>query len=338
MKTALEQAVAWYSRLQAPDCRPQERTQFIRWLAASAEHASAYAEVECLSRAMDSQSTHDPRLRAMADAALSEETPAPSALAAFFAASSRRLVPLAAAACMVLSFFIAPLLRDFMAEAPSFVSFSAPTGEQRQLTLNDGSRASLDSDSSLRVQMSKAVRAIELVEGRALFEVAHDAQRPFSVSVGATRVIALGTRFQVQRDAHEVIVTLEEGSVEVVTELDGTTQRQLMQPGEQLRYDADSADWVRAAVETDTVTSWARGRHVFRNTRLGDALLEVNRYAQPKVRLDDPALAELSVSGNFIIGDSALIVSAFAAALPLRMVDSGNELLLVSTQDPDGPQ
>jgi ferric-dicitrate binding protein FerR (iron transport regulator) len=39
-------------------------------------------------------------------------------------------------------------------------------------------------------------------------------------------------------------------------------------------------------------------------------------------------LADLPVSGSFISGDSAVIVAAFAAVLPLRVADGGNELLL----------
>jgi transmembrane sensor len=327
MKTALEQAVAWYARLQAPDCQPQERLEFGRWLEESSEHARAYASVERLVRELDARAGADPELRAMADAALVEDT-APSAAVVFFRAWNSHLVPLAAAACLVISFFLAPALRDYMAEAPARVAFETAAGQQDVLTLDDGTVTSLDSDSAFTVQMSADARDIELVKGRALFEVTHDRQRPFSVAAGSMKVIALGTRFQVQRKDKLVIVTLEEGSVEVVSEAGGRTLRDRLRPGEQLRFEEDADAWTKLSVETDTVTSWSRGRHVFRNTRLGDAVEEMNRYARTQVRLDDPALADLTVSGNFILGDSALILSAFEAALPVRVVDSGNELVL----------
>ncbi len=77
------------------------------------------------------------------------------------------------------------------------------------------------------------------------------------------------------------------------------------------------------------VTSWSRGRLVFRGTPLSDALDEVNRYGDRKVRLGDPELAQLPVGGNFIAGETDLIVSAFAAALSLRVVDGGSgEIIL----------
>ena len=61
---------------------------------------------------------------------------------------------------------------------------------------------------------------------------------------------------------------------------------------------------------------------------MADALQEVNRYAATKVRLADPTLVDLPVSGTFIAGDSEAAVAAFAAVLPLTLATDGGELLL----------
>lgn len=327
MNTALEQAAAWYARLQAPDCTPREHADFGRWLAESEEHSRAYAAVDEQVRAFDLQARHDPALRAMAEAAL-ESGPSRGVVGVVLSGLQRHLMPLAAAACVVAGLVLAPAFRELTAEAPAPVAYRVPAGEQLRVTLNDGSVTNLDSDSVMTVQMSTQARAITLVDGRALFDVAHDTSRPFSVSAGAMRVIAVGTRFQVQRDAAEVLVTLEEGAVDVVRDAESGTVSERLRPGEQLRFDQASGAWSKADVQTDVTTSWAQGRHIFRDTPLDAALAEVNRYAQPKVRLDDPALAELTISGNFVIGDSALILSAFEAALPVRVVARGDELVV----------
>ncbi len=94
-----------------------------------------------------------------------------------------------------------------------------------------------------------------------------------------------------------------------------------------LTSDAQQAE--RRTVDAQMVTSWSRGRLVFRGTPLSEALEEVNRYGDRKVRLGDPELARMPVGGNFIAGETDLIVSAFAAALPLRVVDGGaGEIIL----------
>jgi transmembrane sensor len=85
-------------------------------------------------------------------------------------------------------------------------------------------------------------------------------------------------------------------------------------------------------------TSWSRGRLLFRGTPLAEAIEEVNRYSARKVRLADPSLADLAIGGNFIAGDSELIVSAFAAALPIRAVEGGGgEILLFRRYETDSP-
>ena len=109
---------------------------------------------------------------------------------------------------------------------------SGGAGAVRTLALDDGTLTSLDVDSEVTVKMTAQARAVDLVKGRVFFDVAHDAQRPFSVAVGDSRIVALGTRFQVQRKNHLVIVTLEAGSVEVVSEFEGKTLREQLKPGD----------------------------------------------------------------------------------------------------------
>ncbi|MES2605944.1 MAG: FecR domain-containing protein [Pseudomonadota bacterium] len=337
MKNALEEAIAWYARLQAPDCRPEERTQFAYWLAQHSSHADAYASVERFTGELDNCGRQDLRWQALTAQALAMGT-ADVMPASRQPRRWRHLTSLAAAASLVAGILLVLLQPDFLQQQPALLAYDSPLNEQRSLTLSDGSQTSLDIDSAVTVQMSANARDINLVKGRALFEVAHDTQRPFTVTAGTGRITALGTRFQVQRDNKVVIVTLTEGSVEVVNDVAGDTLRTRLRPGEQLRYAEDSGLWELTTVETDAVTSWSRGRHVFRNLRLADALDEVNRYAATKVRLADPALADLTVSGNFMIGDSNRISAAFAAALPVTVAQDRGELLLVPAVEPDRVQ
>jgi transmembrane sensor len=327
MMTALEEAAAWFARLQAPDCQPAERVQFEQWLVQHQDNAGAYAAVERLVGEIDAKAPRDPRLLAMAKQAL--------ALGGIVAAPPpprkplrQRLLPFAAAAGIVVSLAVLLQLPGLLATRTEALVFASATDQQRALTLDDGTQTSLDVDSAVTVKMTQRAREVDLVKGRALFDVAHDPQRPFTVAAGTSRITALGTRFQVQRQDPFVIVTLEEGSVDVVGGSGAEQLREQLKPGEQLRIGPDPATWSKTTVATDSATSWSRGRHVFRSTRLADAVSEVNRYADLKVRLGDPALGELVVSGNFVIGDSKLILSAFAAALPVRVVDGSSELVL----------
>src|SRR3546814_1245553 len=71
----------------------------------------------------------------------------------------------------------------------------------------------LSSDSRIVVALSRSERRIDLQRGAAFFHAARDAGRPFVVAAAGHRVIAVGTRFAVRRDADGVRVVVTEGLV-----------------------------------------------------------------------------------------------------------------------------
>jgi transmembrane sensor len=335
----LAEAARWHARLLAEDCADFERARFQRWRAASSRHAQACEAVAALSGRIDRLAALDARLTVMADEAFATgaggEPCVPVADRARSGRSRRWMVATTLAASIVVAVLGAQLATYFSESVPQ-VTF-ASSGERRDVTLGDGSLVHLDVDSEISVQLSSHRRDITLVSGRALFEVAHDSTRPFVVSAGPSHTTALGTRFQVQRDSHQVLVTLTEGSVSVTADPAWHGWSEKLAPGEQISLATDGHVREKRAVDTGAVTSWTRGRLVFRGTSLDAALREINRYGRRKVRLGDPDLADLSVDGNFIAGETDLIVSAFAAALPLRVVeDAGGEIILFRRYDTDG--
>lgn len=325
----LQEAARRYARLQADDCTQSQRDDVDRWLAEDAGHRDAYARAQQVTAGvarMAADERLNRKLRALADEALAAY-PAPSPpvrsrqwkVAAGLAAS---------VAVAMISWIAHPLLHSPAADPVAYV-----TGQhqRRSVTLDDGSQVELDVGTRIEVRMSRDSRRIDLLSGRALFDVAHDSNRPFSVTASGARTTALGTKFQVQRDDGRVVVTLAEGSVAIDREREesgAASWQERLVPGEQLTVDVASAARSRQFVDTQLITSWTHGRHVFRGTPLREALDEVNRYATRKVRLGDPSLAGMPVAGNFIAGDSQVVVEAFAAVLPLRIVDGGNEIIV----------
>lgn len=95
------------------------------------------------------------------------------------------------------------------------VAFETGIGEQRLVTLDDGTRMQLDTNSHVEVRLGQNARRVEMTDGRAFFDVAHDAKRPFDVDVDGTIVTAVGTRFSVRRDGDRVWVVLSEGRVRI---------------------------------------------------------------------------------------------------------------------------
>jgi transmembrane sensor len=88
-------------------------------------------------------------------------------------------------------------------------------GEQRTLRLQDGTRLTLNSNSKVVVRFAKARRHVTLARGEAYFEVVHNQQRPFIVTVGDHDIRDVGTVFMVRYGNGNAAITLLEGEVTV---------------------------------------------------------------------------------------------------------------------------
>jgi transmembrane sensor len=94
-------------------------------------------------------------------------------------------------------------------------TYATDIGEQRSVVLTDGSMIELNARSRIRVHFSPNRRDLDLLDGQALFRVAHDAGRPFLVHIGGTTVQAVGTQFDVYRKKTGTVVSVVEGRVSV---------------------------------------------------------------------------------------------------------------------------
>lgn len=322
----LQEAARWQARLHAEDCSESDRLAFHEWQQRQGDHVRTTQLAKTVLAGVD-QLAQASRLQALADEAFAD-------YAHIRPRQSRRwMVPAALAATVLLAVFAFRITTQTFPGAQS-IAYETAASERRNVVLSDGSSVEMDAGTRLNVTMTAERRLVELQSGRAIFVVAHDAARPFSVDAGVSRTTALGTRFQVQRHDRQVVVTLTEGSVAVTPEVaEGAPAVESWQerliPGEQLTINQLTTERDRKFVDPAIATSWTQGRHLFRATPLAEAVEEVNRYAAKKVRLGDPSLAELSVGGNFVAGDSEQIVAAFAAVLPVRIVQGGNNEIIL---------
>lgn len=197
-------------------------------------------------------------------------------------------------------------------------------GEQRTVRLADGSTLALNTASVVEVAYSPARRDIRLLQGQALFQVAHNAERPFVVTAGDRKVTALGTRFDVRLDAGAVKVVLVEGKVKVeplrpagLERIVPVLGRQTLDAGEALVADPGEAVEV-AVADTDQATSWRRGQVIFRDDTIGAAVAEMNRYSDTQLVIDDPRIAALKISGVFGVTREENFLAALMSFYPVE--------------------
>jgi transmembrane sensor len=202
-------------------------------------------------------------------------------------------------------------------------------GEQRTVTLEDGSRVYLNTATHIIVHYDSRSRRVELETGEALFDVAKAFDRPFIVTAGDREVLALGTSFVVRRDNQRLAVTLVEGKVRVNEKFTLTPgQRLTLTPGGAARLDMPSIE---------KATAWRRGQVILDDTPLVSAVAEMNRYSPVKLVVEQPEAGNLLISGLFQAGDSASFARAVAATYGLTAVNRGNEIVLGGVPHATGP-
>jgi transmembrane sensor len=214
-------------------------------------------------------------------------------------------------------------------------SYETAVGDRRVVTLADGSRLSLDSDSEVHVRYSRDERALVLDRGRARFDVTHDISRPFTVVVGNEKVVAVGTSFDVERLGEKIMVTLLEGRVVVdavrsvpysSTEAKTVPASISLSAGQQLVVAAATVPAVSEA-NLQTAKAWEAGTLVFDDEPLSEAAVRVNRYSKVSVTVD-PEASNVRISGVFNAGDVASFVDAVSTYFPIEVSMQKNRYVL----------
>ena len=206
--------------------------------------------------------------------------------------------------------------------------YSSALGERRVLDLSDGSRVVLDSGTQVEVSWHLRSRRVALNSGQALFDVSKTLWRPFQVDAGAARVTVLGTLFNVAREENAVHVALVRGSVNVQSITDPAQQQRLI-PGQQLAVLDGQLQPTRNA-DLPGVLAWQERKLVFSRTPLAQAIAQIQRYRQAPIRLEDPALAQLPVSGVFNTDNVEDLLDLFPHILPLTMARDADGTLHIT--------
>jgi transmembrane sensor len=300
-------AALWFARSRSGAFSRADRQALQAWLGESAAHRQAYIEIIDLWN--DAEGLRgSPEVLSMREAALRR-----------YPALARRRFPPMAAACAVLVCAAALGVGAYVtlvSSRPVIQVFQTGVGQTATIALIDGSRLTLDTDTTVRTAIGPHRRDIRLERGRAFFKVAHDASRPFVVAAAGKTVTATGTAFEVTAEPKHFEVLLVEGHVRVSQAVakagvgpEGAMSADL-DPGARL-IGTEGGKWILTRSTGPGDLAWMDGELVFDNKPLGEIAREMNRYSRRKIVVADPSVASRTVYGAFMAGD----VDQFAHAL-----------------------
>jgi transmembrane sensor len=308
-----EAAAGWLVRTHG-GLAPGEREALDQWLADDPAHAQAFKRLRATWAFLDDVAPAHRRRRR--------------------AARLRRVGQLAAAAV-----FVAAVAGSVVwwqhKPLPALASeaYRTARGEQRQVTLGDGTVVWLDTGTELSVALSDTGREVTLSSGQALFDVTHDTARPFIVHTATARVRVVGTRFNVRDTATGLVsrgtdVSVARGHVQV-TDPEGRGQVDLL-AGQAAHV---SPQGIPALMHAGAGEAWRDGRVVFDDTPLPDAVAELERYGDTHLSVA-PSARALRITGTFAVGQADAFARALPHILPVNLERTGGEARIVGRPPP----
>ncbi|MFC4314942.1 FecR family protein [Steroidobacter flavus] len=322
---ASQEAAYWYIRcMDEPVMKANDRRLLLRWLRRSPENIAEFLRI------IQIEGCHlqHPLLDVLKEAEQSnvydigtreqvsnyEYNPSPSV-----AETVRTKLPAAwafaamiAVLAVVLGFGFA-----FLENSPNR-TVTTVASQWQHMTLDDGSTVHMDARTKVKIEFSDERRLVHLLEGRAVFEVAKDKARPFTVRTHIVDVTAVGTRFEVAINPG-VTTTVSEGVVRVTPhgKLDDEKTMKLLYAGEELHvFNSNAGKEERAfgggggyvdlskmeaiKVDAELKLQWTNGWLTLSGGEpIGDIVAQFNRRNAIQIKLENDGIATTPLKGNY---------------------------------------
>lgn len=352
-----QEAVSWHVRLTSGDVKTSDKAQFEEWRSRSPAHGQAYQKIVTLWDQLDipllthrklhgeiaEDNSAAGRLSETPESSFSQrekvgmrglksnfKTPLPVGEGMF--RSTQQLnnwgkgLAIAVSIAIVVAFGLYP---DYLRNP--WADYRTHIGEHAIINLADGSVVYLNTDSAIKTTINNHERHVVLLRGEAEFEVAHETQRPFTVSSGQITTLAVGTKFLVRYDGIQGLVTLLEGKVRTSgIPIDSQTKNEaILKPGEQVAFQDNHISPITHP-DIANADAWKKGRLLMNFVTLEQALTEINRYRRGTVKLLDDKLAKHEINAAIDIGNIDAWLDALQDTLPLHVHRVGPLALITS--------
>ncbi len=303
----MDAALNWFFTLQAAPQDDDLRARFEAWRSASSLHADCYAEV--------AGSWDIPEMDTVAGQVIAK-TGYPERTTETVVVNMRRppkrvstwIMSAAASVLLAIGVWQYPGLRLQWAS-----DYMTVAGGRDDVTLPDGSRMVMNTDTAVAVNFEGAHRSIKLLKGEAYFDVVPDASRPFHVIGGFSDVVVKGTAFSVRTDDELDTIHLEHGHVDV-SRLSDPEDTASLERGEKITARAG----VLSAVEKNDGSNdfaWLQGQLIFEDQPFSKVLSEIRRYYGHSIIVANGEIGAVRVNGRYRLDNPERAIRSLATAV-----------------------
>lgn len=221
-------------------------------------------------------------------------------------------------------------------ETAAFNTVLVPYGKRTNLELSDGTLVWLNSGSKLvyPAVFNGKSRSVFL-EGEAIFDVAHNTEKPFKVVSGSQEIEVLGTVFNVTSYAGDKVVetVLKSGSINL-TYKDKDKQLIRLTPGTKASFDTRTAEVQTEKVNVGNYFSWKEGLLTLDRTSLKEIMRKLSRYYGVDIVIKDKDLAAQSFSGNLDLKEDLDEVIELVRHTSHFEIEKNEDGIFISKQEP----
>ncbi len=223
---------------------------------------------------------------------------------------------------------VSDLLEEAVYFEKIYNEITVPSGERFTVQLSDGTKAWINSESSIRypVCFGKDKREVE-VRGNVYFEVAKDSSCPFIAVAREMRTEVLGTSFEVNTygDHGRVSVTLVEGSVKVYA----GERTFMIRPDQQFLFDTCNGRMEIAEVKAVDKVRWKDGMLVIDDEPFDELVRKLERWYGIRIVNETGIIFDQSFRGIFEKKDDiGVVMHSMCKNLNINYDIEGDRIIL----------
>jgi len=214
-------------------------------------------------------------------------------------------------------------------------------GEQRRVTLADGSHLDLAPGSRVIAHFTLENRDVWLERGQAFFQVAHQLTRPFTVHANNLTVTAVGTEFDVRISPDATAVTVMEGRIKVSPDAEkmdqSGTRTGIIRAdiGQRVTFSNSAHQFSVGTVDPTVAGSWRGGKLQFVGESLEDVVGVINRYSTTHIVVA-PALQQTRFTGTVSPTTVRDWFKALEQIYAVEVIDQGPDGMLIRSRTRNG--
>lgn len=300
----VDEAIAWVIRLEMSDSPSDATGEFEQWLQRDTLHRLAWARVSQMREryATLPSDAVGRTLRQVEDERAKKHI-------------SRRRA-LKTLSVMGIALGSGWLVKEHTSWQRLIADQSTATGEQKRLTLADGTELILNTDSAVSTDFNNSLRRLLLRRGEIALTTGDDPayapKRPFIAETPVGHIQALDTRFILRLAEDRLRVSVQQGKAKVVN-ADGASETVVS--GDDVWLSTTGITEANSAIPPD---AWLTGSIAGEDIPLGELLDELARY-RPGIIDYSAELATLPVSGVFQLSDTDQTLQFLARAHAIRV-------------------